>query len=290
MSDGDWDVESQSLTLPPFAGPGDAAIILGPDVPPELTAYYAPTLVVAVIIFRQASGDYAYLALLGPLGSPLAMGSVRAGVVHEQYQTFWGSSAAIMQFFGSILQFESGGELNIRFGSTLTILDPGSALNIGSSSAPTDGDFNIDGRAQGRGLIASVESTANGAAIGAETVDLTLPSATYYDGRAYEARIVTHYFASAPPSTCVTRLRLGTTTAGTLVWVWTLGTNTAATATRYNSGIFRRVAGSDLTTQMCMTMATTAGNTTNGGGANNLRSLQVWDIGAAADYSAYPAI
>jgi len=286
----EWDNNPiTSLIVPTLAGPNDPAIVLGADIPPELVAYYAPAIVVAVLIFRQDANDYAYQALLNLAGVPFAEGIVNAGVVYEQFEMFKGTTASQMSFFGSILQLE-GGALNVRLASALNVLDAGSALNIGSSSSAPDGDFNIDDRSQGRGFITSVESTANGAAIGAETVDLTLPSATYYNGRAYEARIVTHYFASAPPSTCVTRLRLGTTTAGALVWVWTLGTNSAATATRYNSGIFRRVAGSDLTTQMCMTMATTAGNTTNGGGANNLRSVQIWDIGAAADFANYPAI
>jgi hypothetical protein len=41
---GDWGVQGASLTLPPFAGPADAAIIIGEDLPTCMQAAYASAI------------------------------------------------------------------------------------------------------------------------------------------------------------------------------------------------------------------------------------------------------
>jgi len=68
----DWDIEPFTLTIPPGAGPSDARIVIGPDVPPELVTYYltapfapvTPEHVIAAIIFYDATGHYSYQAVV----------------------------------------------------------------------------------------------------------------------------------------------------------------------------------------------------------------------------------
>lgn len=64
------DYPLRSLTLPQDAGSGDSRIVIGPEIPAELSAYYASLpgafTVVAAILFYDTAGAYRYIALLDP--------------------------------------------------------------------------------------------------------------------------------------------------------------------------------------------------------------------------------
>lgn len=68
-SNRDWGVDSQTITAPPFAGPGDPAISFGPDIPAEIIAYYAAlnATPIAMIQMRQSVQDYIAFVLVDPV-------------------------------------------------------------------------------------------------------------------------------------------------------------------------------------------------------------------------------
>lgn len=72
MGKGDWGVDPQVLSVPPFTDPSGAGIFIGQSardntVYPELAALYAPSEVVAAIIMQSGRFDYVYLAYVEPL-------------------------------------------------------------------------------------------------------------------------------------------------------------------------------------------------------------------------------
>lgn len=71
----------RSLILPSNAGPNDPRIVIGPDVPSELTTYYLPLDVPAAILFYSSATTYGYIAAVGTRG--ICMGFVRSGDVGE---------------------------------------------------------------------------------------------------------------------------------------------------------------------------------------------------------------
>lgn len=75
------------LVLPWGAGPNAARIVLGPDVPADLTAYYATGsfTVISAILFYTRLGGYIYIALVQNSPSPsIAIGSSAGGTVRER--------------------------------------------------------------------------------------------------------------------------------------------------------------------------------------------------------------
>lgn len=150
-------------------------------------------------------------------------------------------------------------------------------------------DFTIDDVSQGRNNRTEAGINANSGAIGAETVVLTIPSATYKSGRAFEVKVGGRFQASVA-NTATFRLRFGTTTAGTLVA--TLGgvsAQTAGATTAPNISLSRyliRDAGDpDLTTAMCVTMAASAGTATLLGAANEPSYVEINDVGFWSDFT-----
>lgn len=85
----DWGVPSSTLTLPPFAGDNDNAIVIGPDIPASLLSWFASSsfaawVPVAAIIYRYDANNYAYDCLAVRTG--VFSGIIRAqGVISTQY-------------------------------------------------------------------------------------------------------------------------------------------------------------------------------------------------------------
>lgn len=150
-------------------------------------------------------------------------------------------------------------------------------------------DFTIDNVSQGRNNRVETGITANSGAIGAETVVLTLPSATYKSGRAFEVKVGGRFQASVA-NTATFRLRFGTTTAGSLVaLLGGVSAQTAGATTAPNISLSRYLirddADPDLTTAMCVTMAASAGTATLLGAANEPSYAEITDVGDWADFT-----
>lgn len=85
MPQGDWDVDPSSLSLPPFAGPNDPSIFLGPDVPLRVQQAindYAGgagiLTAVAVVLYKRSDTLYWFDALVtGTFASQLDVGVMR---------------------------------------------------------------------------------------------------------------------------------------------------------------------------------------------------------------------
>lgn len=129
---------------------------------------------------------------------------------------------------------------------------------------------------------------SNSAAIGAETVILTLGSETYIPGRAYRIEVRGRVQGSVA-NTATFRVRFGTTVAGFLfctlggVPVTTAGANTAAAV---NLERYVQVDGGDppITSAFVITMAANAGTATMLGAANEPFYVTIRDVGANTDF------
>lgn len=79
---------TRTITLPPGAGPGDARIVLGPDLPPPLDTYapFGGAYEAGIIFYSQGNDTtYTYLCDLANTGAftEVHLGHVRNGVVEE---------------------------------------------------------------------------------------------------------------------------------------------------------------------------------------------------------------
>lgn len=103
-TDGDWGTDPLSLTLPPFAGPNDPAIVIGQDIPQELRDLVhnrmgATMEVVSAIIYRFDNQTSMFTALTvettlsqepfaliqGTFGPTVADGSIDAYYIANQF-------------------------------------------------------------------------------------------------------------------------------------------------------------------------------------------------------------
>lgn len=148
------------------------------------------------------------------------------------------------------------------------------------------GDLQYDTVSLSRNNRSVISSGANSAAVGAETVVLTVPSGTYLSGRAYAVRIGGRIIGSVMQNARMI-LRQGTTIAGTLLIdfgafpVTAAGSPVAAHACRY---IKVDSADPDLTTSFVLTLQATAGTATHGATGNDPRFVEVVDAGDQADF------
>ncbi len=153
--------------------------------------------------------------------------------------------------------------------STLIKLDA-TDVRVGSGTTGI-GRGNADGTAPGT-------STA---AIGAETVVDTITPFLFEDGRVYEVSPLGRMGCSAAGIGAVFKLRKGTTTAGTLILDWgALPTLSGALVTMPPPLYCARAAGAgNLSTNICLTLGSTAGTVTYTDGANTPRGLLLVDVG-----------
>lgn len=166
-----------TITLPPSAGPGDARIVIGPDLPPPLDTYtWAGLRYTGAIIFYSQGDDttYSYLGVVednAVATTDVHWGSVVSGVVVE---TTPGQPAALDRFAnpGGLGHFvdASSALFNIAGGFTvssalaqiittgLTVLTP-SLLRV---NAPTELNGTITWQvATGGPAAVSVDATDN---------------------------------------------------------------------------------------------------------------------------------
>lgn len=173
--------------------------------------------------------------------------------------------------------------------SMIGVLTVGSRVYV--DMVPPSGNFIVGvaiTSSLGRGVIARAESAANSAAVGAETVVLTISSCTFGAGRAFGLRINSDVSASVA-NVGTYQIRL-TGIAGTIIAVPWQGP--VAVGAANNDGVnkmvyVRRAAASgDLTSAVVLTLAASAGTITAQGGATFVRYFQIEDVG---DESLFPA-
>jgi hypothetical protein len=268
----------------PTGGPPDISI--GADIPAAITAFYTGhgEAIISAILLRKdaATLDYLGLVITASSNPVLVIGSLSGGVVFEALRVT-ATQIDLGLYQNAVLQAHNSSQLQFIDSSNISFLN-GSSLSLATGTG-----FDIDGRQQARGLVAQIERTTDSAAIGAETVVLTLPNTVYRDGRAFEIRVRQDVVSSAAGNFTVNRIRRGTTTAGAQVALRSFPTFTANTVNDWTVEL-RNTSGSNVTQQMVLTLNTTAGTTTQKGGTNTISTVEVWDIGLATDYPNRAAI
>jgi hypothetical protein len=290
----------RQLILPGTAQPDDPAIIAGPDLPPCMRAAFS-----SAIFFRpqgtatggaNAPPSYFIGQLLGAFSGQVAEGwlvydqNTVCGYITTQIQTASNSGGGALN--PSVL-FASGAPNGVVTYNTSPRLQVGSgagrqpylfAVGVAANISPTQSPFTIDTVAQPRGLRAQTSSTVNSAAIGAEAVVLTTPNFTAFDGRAYKWKILGHLVASVGGNNANSFIR-DTNLAGAVLGFVSVPCGVAGPFYKGDfEGYFKRVAGSDRVMNLVQTASASAGTTIAAGAATAVRSLEVYDAGAATDF------
>lgn len=143
-----------------------------------------------------------------------------------------------------------------------------------------------------RGIIGRAESAANSGAVGAETVVLTITACRFGAGRAFALRISSD-MTSSVANIGTYQVRLGSI-AGTIIAIPWQGP--VAVGAANNDGVNKTVyvrralASGDLTSDVVLTLAASAGTITALGGATFLRFFQIEDVGSESLFPACFAI
>lgn len=307
MSDNDWGIDPEDITLPQFAAPNDPAIVIGTALPPCMQSFYS-----AAFFFRP--GGTIGTGLNGPPYMYLAQKKIVSGTAEivEMGWVIYDPSGGVCGYV-PFAQFDG---VNSGAGSIATFVTFGNrtpvglpaqqpmSFSVGSAPGNTETQFNIgvasldpfqspffiDSVSAPRGLRAFVSSTVNSAPIAAEAVTLTSPAFTAYSNRAYEWEILGLYTATTPNGAQL-QVR-DTNLAGA-----TLGQNffaiNAISPIQDGQcvGVFRRPAGTNrVGMNVVATLQSTAGNNTAIGTPTAVRSLAIRDCGAATDYPNAPTV
>lgn len=134
----------------------------------------------------------------------------------------------------------------------------------------------------------SVASSSPTGSISSITAVLTLTNCVFSAGRAYSIEVIGGLYADADGRLADLGV-FKTNTAGTQYLAFyrkrcsTIGLQVDA----YSLGYVRRSAGTDLTTDIVLTLAANAGSVVFDAGATRPRSLVVRDVGTAAQYAAF---
>jgi hypothetical protein len=243
----------RTLILPWGAGPNQPAIVIGPTIPPEVTAHYASfdMTVHAIEIFRKDANDYGFRALVESLPAhanhpffAMLDGSTFGGTVEtdsglyffdgsnrewlllgsgNRIDTIWvgegGTEGLAVHKDIPQTNLDSQGDIFILAADQVLINGP-SGILIGSGTATFTGDVQYGGISHGRGYIGSNETnngalvtTAAEAAVPAASWDKE-PSFTFVADRCYRVVIQYGAYASAATDT-VARVRVRKGSAST---------------------------------------------------------------------------
>lgn len=285
------DYPLRTLTLPAGAASPTPRIVIGPDVPADLQAYYTAqgTPVVSAIIYYGDTDAYYYIAdcipIFGSLISDLVVfGSSYVATIFEgRREYFHAGDLSNTTEFG---RYNSG---RFAFGDDTRANVPADEyLRIRASMLlEIFGPWECDGVSVGRGLRNEVRSIAASAAVGAETVVLTSGAITWEDGRAYRVSMRGFTLCSIANAamyqlrkTNVAGMQLG------LIWRGFPQPGAGNDVTAYGETIVGRGAGAgDLAaTAVALTLLATAGTATMNAGANFPRWLRIEDVGEVGDY------
>jgi len=273
MSNGDWTVPPQSLTQPPFAGPGTARIVIGPDLPPPLNTYlfYGTILATNGTIYYgafPADDTYTFMVLVQ---STFFVDVVIGHVVN-----------------GAVVEYQAGFPAGQTWRETL-VGPPYLVTNVTTDRLVINGEFFIDLKSAARGLVDRISSAAGTAAIGAgETVVLTGGVMTWVAGRAYEVIESTDWSGTVASNLAFTIIRRNNV-AGAVMGTHEFGNsvNVGFGQTGYARTIIRNNTGADISDNIVQTVQCAGGGTVTGAGGGIymfLRYLETRDVGAAADF------
>lgn len=301
MANSGWTADPNDLTLPPGASTSDPRIYLGPDDP------IADSIGQDAAIVFYWGADRAFILSVENSG-----GAGEHGQLH-----LWSSAPGdgLTQYID--LDHEVGGEKYATYGQQLDriLMNPGilelipDVLNT-TPNAPQlfIGDFSYQqtagfpmvdtfyyGRSAGRGQVGEAISTASSGAVSTvETVVLTIPSRTYFAGRAYE---ITQKAGAQPAAAGVllhTRVRKTNTAGQDLGEYARTSAPLSGQVMAINAGVGAGVkfrCTSDVTAAIALTATSNAAGTClHWANAITPREIRAWDIGEAADYSDYPLL
>lgn len=276
------------LIIPSDAGPNDPRVEIGPVVPPELVAFYAPNLVTSCMLGYADGTRYQYTVWL-----------FIAATGEEAIATGWVTPGPTI--YEAVLQYldpASGIPRSLSFGDAFGSRTDGSAFRFqgataGGSYDSSASDYSlhdigafvdstIESVSQPRGLRDLVTSVANTAAIAGETIVMTSAAIVWSNLRCYEIDF-SHFGQASVPNFCdflIRRTNLLGAIKGQVRHEFTANGGTTVLGRCF----IRNVSGADITDNIVLTVAASAGTLTGVGNANNVRALRIRDCGAAADY------
>jgi hypothetical protein len=287
----------RDLLLPSNAGPNDPRLLLGPDVPAILVAYYAPganTAFACELAYSNAT-DYQYTIWLVNLGTgelTKGEGWVSGNRVFELYYYYHDPASSLPRVvnFGDGFGSPGGGLGAIGWSFNGEGFDP-TNITTYSNVEFFNTDITANFRSLGRGWILLVSGTATQtvSAPGPGTLATDPGSTVYKNGRAYRARIAGHWSCSIVGQYTQLDLRTGGGVTKASIRSQPLVTS-GAPWVEYEF-LFRNSSGGDFNTGMNVQALPTAGTLAFAVMNNN----QPWyfiieDIGAAADYAAFPTL
>jgi hypothetical protein len=196
--------------------------------------------------------------------------------------------------YATVSDGASAGAIIVMFdGDSLSVPTPAvslvGALTAGQRVAvlttPPDGAYVIGilRSTPTSGLIVQVSATTSTGAIGAETAVLTTALAPFVAGRAYEARMLGNWVASAAGNNGLVKCRI----SGGFAIAVDQRTPTLPAAGSFVSatqfGQFQVSPSRDISFDE--TLAASAGTVTDLASAGTPRRLSIWDIGAASEFT-----
>ena len=218
-------------------------------------------------------------------------GSVR--VQSDRFFTAWGPLGIDIESWNGTVALIGADITLTANGVTAGITLSGLLVQL-ASTLPADEDTH-DIRAFGvsipRGRRGHVQSTANSAAIGAETVVLTMPSRTYYAGRAYECRMTGGVMGSVANTAGHFRLRKTDVLGQDLGEYLRYSAQLSATPYQANgAGRIFTVGASNVVAAIALTLGGVGGNATHWGSVASPRMLDITDVGRASDFVGTPVL
>lgn len=290
-----------SLIFPAIHSPDYVTGVSGWTINRDGTVEFAEGTFRGELIVSNASGAYLRALATGVLAEIQfqAPDSISGRVFGPTYM--YAESTAdypTFQLIGPTIQ----SPFFLQSGTLQLSMDPGNLRSTATidadytsmgSSVHTDSTANLDAQRvffesieQGKGWITGIESVVDTAAITAETVVLTLPSALYRANRAFRIVSEARYVLSAAVVTTPLALwKKGTTTAGfNLIDMgrFDLPAN-GSTFGRMLGGVFVTGAN-DVTTQICMTLSSPGTAVTQKGTTGAPRRFEIFDIGPSSRY------
>lgn len=276
-----------SLTLPTGAGVGDPRIVVGSDIPTELTTLSGGRSVLAAVIWYVDATTYMWY---GVVNDPLLGGGV---IMRGTYSPINGIK--ITDRYTVLSNDWRVGETDAFGFSQYNLSVDGAGLHIGSTTGAIGSPFTIDGRSAGRGLVSAAPIDDVGSlATTVEAVYLTVPQTSFQPGRAFELRYSTHVTGSALPMGCAIRSRR-TNVAGIAVG--------DSVHRMVNVGGFHHAAGlhkvrnnssntivRDFILTLCPVNQPVGATVNSTCASNRIGTFEIWDVGDAADYPGWPAV
>lgn len=302
----------RSLTLPGGAAAGDPRLVLGPDIPAVLTAFYAPSFgsVYAVFLAYSNATDYEYTAwikatVVGGGYTAKAQGWVLAGVVVHNELAFLPSGVIPANtIVGPSLGSPAAGFQYNFTGVSGASLDPINDPNYSGVNIANDVDFCIDSQVSipmsaPRGLKAEgTGGNVGGIALSAGA-EVAMPAASwaveptfnFKIDRLYRVICRVHYIVgSAVDNISVLRVRKGSASVvGTVFAAWFLGNPSSAAANPAGHtliGYVKNTSGANVSTALSLT-----NQWANGAASSSLFSnaaapilLTIEDVGRPEDH------